>query len=179
MEQEENFETMASRLRGRLVRQAAAITGSDAEGSDIAQDTLLTLWEHRATLHRYRSVDALAYVVCRRLAINALRRRRPQVSLEVFDAGATESIPSPEDLYISAETAGETHRILSLLPAPQAALVRMRHIDGYDNATIAALTGSTEGAVRTALSRARHRIAEIFLSSQNNYRNNNSPLYNI
>ena len=159
----ETFDSMARRLRERLVRQAAAITGSEADGSDVAQDTLVILWEHRGRLASYRSVDALAYVVCRRLAINVLRRRRPQVSLDVWDGGSLGDVtPSPEDLCIIAETEGETRRILSLLPAPQAALMRMRHIDGYDNATIAALTGTSEGAVRTALCRARHRIAAIF-----------------
>lgn len=167
MNQLENFENMACRLRPRLVRQAAAITGSDAEGSDVAQDVLMVLWEHRGRLRDYRSVDALAYVVCRRLAINVLRRRRPQVALDVFD-NAPGGMPSPEDIYISAETEGETARILSRLPAPQAALIRMRHIDGYDNATIAAITGTSEGAVRTALSRARRRIVEFFQAQQPN-----------
>ncbi len=159
----ETFDSMARRLRDRLVRQAFTITGNAADGNDVAQDTLVALWEHRERLQEYRSIDALAYVVCRRLAINALRRRRPQVSLDVFDTCSFgDAAPSPEDLCIISETEGETRRILSLLPAPQAALVRMRHIDGYDNATIAALTGISEGAVRTALCRARQRIATIF-----------------
>ena len=42
----------------------------------------------------------------------------------------------------------------------------MRHIDGLTNAEIAAIVGSNEGAVRTALSRARMRVAEIFTKHQ-------------
>ena len=40
--------------------------------------------------------------------------------------------------------------------------VGLRHIEGYDNARIASLLGTSEGAVRTAVSRARRRVAEAF-----------------
>ena len=52
--------------------------------------------------------------------------------------------------------------VLSKLPDSQQSLLRMRHIEGYDNAEIARVLGSNEGAVRTALCRARRRVAELF-----------------
>ena len=44
----------------------------------------------------------------------------------------------------------------------QQTLLRLRHIEGYDNTAIANLLGTSEGAVRTALCRARRRVALIF-----------------
>lgn len=64
------------------------------------------------------------------------------------------------------EAAAEVDRILAALPESQQTLIRLRHVEGYDNASIAAILGSSEGAVRTALSRARRRVAEIFASAQ-------------
>ena len=63
---------------------------------------------------------------------------------------------------ILRQTVDYVDRIIGSLPDSQATLIRLRHIEGYDNATIAAMLGSTEAAVRTALSRARRRVAEIF-----------------
>lgn len=54
----------------------------DADSAnDIAQDTLLRLWEMRQTLRR--DFGAFAKVVARNLAVDALRRRRPIVKLEM------------------------------------------------------------------------------------------------
>ncbi|MDE6358864.1 MAG: sigma-70 region 4 domain-containing protein, partial [Duncaniella sp.] len=53
------------------------------------------------------------------------------------------------------------------LTAAQRALIRMRHEEGLEIAQIAAAIGSTEGAVRVALSRLRRHIMELFKTKTN------------
>ena len=77
-----------------------------------------------------------------------------------------DSQPSPEQMAIDAESADQVHALLAMLPDAQQSLITMRHVEGLSNAEIAQIVGSTEGAVRTALSRARNHIAEIFLKYQ-------------
>lgn len=55
---------------------------------------------------------------------------------------------------------------LSLDAAEQQSILRMRHIEGMETTVIARTIGSSEGAVRVALSRARQRIKELFLNQQ-------------
>lgn len=69
---------------------------------------------------------------------------------------------SPEEQMIESQRRDTADAVMSQLPDSQQTLLKLRHIEGYDNATIAALLGTSEGAVRTALSRARRHVATIF-----------------
>ena len=154
------FEILAHSLRSRLVKEARRIVGGAPEAEDVAQDTLLKLWTLREGLGQYRSVEALAVLIARRMALNVLRRGHGSEPVELADVAA--SVPSAEDVLIGRQTVEYVDRVLSSLPDSQQTLLRLRHIEGYDNASIAALIGSTEGAVRTALSRARRSVAKVF-----------------
>ena len=145
------FEILALSLRPRLIAAAVRITGNNDEAEDAVQDTMLRLWSLGDRLDDVRSVDALALTITRRLAINALRRMNPGRHIELSDE--VSSTPSAEETLIARQRR-ETDTILASLPDRQRILLRMRHVENYDNATIARLLGSSEGAVRTALSRA-------------------------
>ncbi|MCM1068234.1 MAG: sigma-70 family RNA polymerase sigma factor [Muribaculaceae bacterium] len=154
------FEILAHSLRSRLVKEARRIVGDAPEAEDVAQDTLLKLWTLRDSLGQYRSVEALAVLISRRLALNVLRQSHSTERVELHDGTAT--VPSAEDVLIGRQTGEYIDSVLSKLPDSQQTLIRLRHIEGYDNASIAALLGSSEGAVRTALSRARRSVAKVF-----------------
>lgn len=152
------FEILASTLRPRLLKQACSIVDADS-AEDVVQDTMLRLWSMHGELDRYGSIEALAVVITRRLALSSLRRSSTQ-ALEGIDVIADQL--SPEEAMIARQQERYVDDVLSRLPDAQQTLLRLRHLEGYDNAAIAALLGSTEGAVRTALSRARRRVAAIF-----------------
>ena len=59
--------------------------------------------------------------------------------------------------YIRRFMEGETTN------AEEQAILRMKHIDGFEVEEIARLTGSTVIAVRTNLSRARKKVREQFM----------------
>ncbi len=154
------FEILARTLRPRLLKASRQIVGSEADAEDIAQDTMLKLWELRDDLGEYRSVEALATLIAKRLSLNAVRRLRPSNLDEVVQTADSE--PTAEELMIMHQRSSYIDSVLSKLPDSQQSLIRMRHIDGYDNAEIANILGVNEGAVRTALCRARRHVAELF-----------------
>ncbi|MDE5554745.1 MAG: RNA polymerase sigma factor [Muribaculaceae bacterium] len=158
------FEKFVTTIRPTLLERASAMVNDTDTAADIVQDCLLKLWTMRASLDDYNRPDALAITIVHRLALNALRARKP--SYELRDEIISDSQPSPEESMISTETCNEVNRVLSLLPDAQQALITMRHVDGLTNAEIAAIVGSNEGAVRTALSRALLRVDEIFTKHQ-------------
>ena len=51
---------------------------------------------------------------------------------------------------------------IDMLPGVEQAVLRMRHIDGMEIEEIASISSSTPGAVRTALSRARRRVRQLY-----------------
>lgn len=161
------FESMAPPLRERIVAMVIRMSADIDEdlADDVAQDTLLRLWTMRDRLETYRSVEALAMVIARNRAIDLLRERSaPTISLDDFDRA--DHSPTPEETMIGHEETDALHRILSTLPSGQQAVIRMKHIEGLEINEIASITGSTPGAIRVTLSRARHHIKELFMQSQ-------------
>lgn len=159
------FETLAATLRPGLLRVAASVLpdASAQEAEDVVQDTLLKLWTMRDALADYRSVEALAVTIARHIALNVLRSSSRTVGLSPDAAEnfrATEL--SAEQRLIAADELRHLDCVLAALPESLRALIELRHVRGMSTADIAAMLGSTEGAVRTALCRARRRVAEAF-----------------
>ena len=136
------FEILARSLTPRLRAEARRIVASDMDADDVVQDTMF------------------AVVVVRRQAINALRQLHPDRHVALDEN--IEGDLSPEDQLIEQQRRNTADAVMAQLPDSQQTLLRLRHVEGYDNASIAALLGTSEGAVRTALSRARRHVAQIF-----------------
>lgn len=159
------FEILACRVRPAVYRTALGIVKEPEAADDIAQETLLKMWLMEERLDSYSSPESLACVIGRNLAISHLRRNGiGDVSLDEAAALATE--PSPEDNLTRDERSDEIERMLRSLPDTQQAIMRMRHVEGMETEEIAALIGSTPGAVRVALSRARQKVKLMFLTLQ-------------
>lgn len=160
------FEKFATAIRPRLASRATAVTGDVAAAEDVVQNCLLKLWTIRETLDDYSSPEALALTMVHRMSLNALRDKKQHV--ELIDDVVCGFELSPEELTIEDESQRVAEDLLSRLPDAQQAIIRMRHVDGMSNSEIARTIGATDGAVRTALSRARNRIAEMFSQHERN-----------
>lgn len=162
-----DFQSLALRLRPAIIRTAVSITHDADLAEDIAQDTLLRLWQLRDRLDAYRSVDALAKVIARNLALDALRARGVTVSisdtmLDLPDAAHL----TPEAELISAEFVSEVDCIMARLAPAQQAVLRMRHAEAMEIEEIARVIGSTPVNVRVLLCRARARVKSLFIDSR-------------
>ena len=146
--QRERFEEEARRVRPRLLSEARRLLGDPDDAADAVQDALLKLWFYRERLDEYASFDAPALVTVRRVCLTRLRSFHPRATLDELADRA-------------ADDAGDL-RAVDMLPTVEQAMLRMRHIDGMEIEEIAAISSSTTGAVRTALSRARRRIRDIY-----------------
>lgn len=149
-------------MRPALLRMAIRYLENSDEAEDVVQDALLKLWFLRDRLEQYRSVDALAIVITKHLCINRLRGHR----IEKVDLEQGISIgggDNPEMKLVEEENMQEILEVISTLPDLQQAILRMKHIEGFEVEEIARLTGSTPIAVRTNLSRARKRVREQFM----------------
>ena len=69
MEQKE-FETEIRRIRKRLLHEAMRYLMDSEEAEDVTQETVLKLWSMRMDLEQYRSIEGLAIIMVRRMAIN-------------------------------------------------------------------------------------------------------------
>lgn len=151
---------MVRNIRSHVLRVAIRYTGNDDDGEDVTQDVMLKLWCLRDKLDEYRSVEALAVVMAKNIALNRIRS-----TLKFVDEERHEEISdsdNPEDSYINGEEEQRVMKLISQLPDVQQATLRMKHIDGMEVSEIAATIGSTENAVRVNLARARKKILSYF-----------------
>ena len=153
---------MARGLRPALLRTALKVLSDDDLAEDVAQDTLLKLWDMRDRLHKYQSVDTLAMIIARNKCLDIVRQRGRVINVSLDDFDATAPMLSPVDEMIDAEADDEADEILAQLPENQRFVLKMKHIDGMEVDEIASVTGSTPNAIRVTLSRARKRVLEIF-----------------
>lgn len=160
MEQTE-FEILIRRIRQQLYHKALRLLHNGDEAEDVTQETVLKLWTIRQQLDAYGSVEALAVVIVRRLALTYKR----SISIPLSDRQETNTSDeeTPESLFIDREEEAKVLRLIATLPDAQQTVLRMKHIDGLETYEIARITGCSEEAIRQNLSRARKRILKTFM----------------
>ena len=146
---QEEYKEEARRLRPRLLQTARRYLNED-DAEDTVQDVLLRLWQMVDTLRM--PIDALAQVLVRNFCIDRQRRQRPSLALT---AGCEQAEDTDTDERIERVLA-----MIDALPTLQQTILRLRHIEGMEMREIAELTGSSEVAIRKALSRARQTLKQ-------------------
>ena len=149
---QEEFKDEAQRLRPRLMLTARRYLGDD-DAEDTVQDALLRLWQMVGELRQ--PLDALAQRLTRNLCIDQVRRRKPTVMLT--DSGGTDQADGDD------ERIERMMAVVSTLPDLQQTILRLRHLEGMEMNEIADLTGSSEVAIRKALSRARQAVRQKYM----------------
>lgn len=154
---------MAMRIRPRLVSQALKMLGNEDDANDVAQDTLLRLWQMRDHLDAYRTVEGMAYVMARNLAIDRLRKpSKPRLE----DAPEPVAAEVTDASLVAADVRRQLDEVMSRLVDSHRAVIRMRHIEGMEMDEIAEVLGTNPNNVRVLLTRARTRVKQIFLNQK-------------
>ncbi len=149
---QEEFKEEAQRLRPQLMLTARRYLGDD-DAEDTVQDVLLRLWQMVGELRQ--PFDALALRLTRNLCIDKVRRKKPTVMLT--DSGETDQTENDD------ERIERMMAVVSTLPDLQQTVLRLRHLEGMEMNEIADLIGSSEVAIRKALSRARQAVKQKYL----------------
>ena len=151
----EEFKQEIRPLRSKLINLAKRYLKDTDEAEDAVQDTLLKLWQMHDGLHS--PIAPIASVVTRNLCIDRLRRIRPTELTEALEAdGESQDDPRIERIL----------EIINTLPCMQQIVLKLRHMEGKEMKEIVEITGSTEVAVRKALSRARMAVRQEYLKKQ-------------
>lgn len=161
------FNQQAPRLR-QLALKAAATAGAGSDtAEDIAQETMLRLWQMRDDPRLYNP-EGYASTIARHLALNQ-QRRRSTLPLDERQA-ATQSVPSPLDLMLRREDEQWLRERIRNLPFTQHAVLRLRQVEHRSNSEIAAILGIKEASVSTLLARARRQLLNEIQQQRNNHR---------
>lgn len=145
-----------------IFRIAYRITGSQSDAEDVLQTIFLRLTPNHA--RRDFSPSAGSYL--HRAAVNASldlirnRTRANSVSLDVidFDQSSKLSTRSPEEDFADVELRELIRHAVAKLEGRAATAFALRYFEGYDNARIAQVLGTSQMVVAVTLHRARTRL---------------------
>jgi len=153
-----SFAELVRRFQVPLVHFLRRRAACQADAEDLAQETLIRVYEKLAY---YRPVAPFAtwlFTVAHRVSLN-YRRRAGRVP----DAAALEQArlapAPPEQLMEQKETRQRLWDVVaSRLPADQVTALWLYYVEDMPVRQIAAVLGRSEAAVKTALCRARKRL---------------------
>ena len=145
-----------------IFRIAYRITGSRSDAEDVLQTIFLRLTPKQA--RRDFLPNAGGYL--HRAAVNASldllrsRTRANSVSLDVIDFNQNSklSTQSPEDDFADVELRELIRHAVAKLEGRAAIAFALRYFEGYDNARIAEVLGTSQLVVAVTLHRARTRL---------------------
>ena len=125
---------------------------ADDDAEDTVQDALLRLWQMVDKLRM--PLDGLASVLVRNLCVDKERRRHRTLAL----TEASDNEDNGQDERIERMMG-----IIESLPSLQQTILRLRHMEGMEMKDIAEIIGSSEVALRKALSRARQAVRQQYM----------------
>jgi RNA polymerase sigma-70 factor (sigma-E family) len=142
---------------GRLRRLGFLLTGDWAQGEELAQETLVTVYRRWALVRSKEFPEAYARKVLvnrhrsllRRLRLEALHARRNRAGAELTNQG---SGTARADELLAARAA------IRRLPARQRAVVVLRYHEDLSEREVAQLLGIPLGTVKSTSSRALARL---------------------
>jgi len=150
---------------GALFRYLLRMVGDRPLAEDLLQDTFAAAYTHRHTFRGPGSVKAWLFTIARNGARNALRDGSRTVTDGEALSRALAALPAdargPEDELLRLELRTEILAALQRLPAARREAAVLRDIEGLSYAEIAAISGSSEGAVRVQVHRARQQLQNL------------------
>ncbi|HYJ92804.1 MAG TPA: sigma-70 family RNA polymerase sigma factor [Pyrinomonadaceae bacterium] len=159
------FENLAVLFREHykgMFRVSYRITGSESDAEDVLQTIFARLtpgWEDRDLAPNPRAFLYRA-AINGSLDIVRTRKRANAVPLELADTENTliMAVPSPADNLTDAELRQLIRAAVTKLEGRAATAFVLRYYEGYDNARIAELLGTSQMVVAVTLHRARTRL---------------------
>ena len=160
------------RAYGHLVYAVAhRVLGRHELAEEAAQQTFVQAWQAADRMDVDRDPAPWLATIARRAAIDIYRReaRRPTQSLSGVPTDDRSLVTLPPDVD-ALETVWQVRRAIETLPAEEASVVRLQHLDGMSHTEIAGRLGVALGTVKSRSHRAHRKLASLLghLRSESN-----------
>ena len=165
------WEDFVDRFMGLIVHvvdhtaRARSMRLTSEDRDDLCAEVFLNIIKDDfGILRRFRGQSSLATyltVIARRIVVKQILQRKTASSLG--DAALESATGNTQEERI--EDQEEVERLLNVLPATEAQVVRMYHIEGKSYFEISVAVGMSENSIGPLLSRARNRMRQAGLAT--------------
>jgi len=145
----------------KLTRFVVSVLSDLAEAEEVVQEALLRLWKQAATWQPNARIGTFLHQVAYRIAIDRLRRRRPQVDLDGLEDVLQDQGPGPERHLAQKDDARVVQAALDKLSERQRTAIVLAHFQELGQAEGADIMGIGEHAYESLLARARRRLRSL------------------
>ena len=154
------FEQTMERLRPLILRIGQDFFGSMDDAEDVAQETLIRLWQYCQRLDEGRNIEALVMRMAKHCCVDMQRRSRIETIREDDDGPVTilSLAPSPHDELEQKEGVTALNEAISTLKPRERQLFEMRQQEGLSTEEIAEQTGIPRASVQSMISMARKKV---------------------
>jgi RNA polymerase sigma-70 factor, ECF subfamily len=143
---------------------------------DLTQETFLRIHRARGLYRSGAAVLPWAYTIARRLFLDSIRARRPEIQQCATIDGDSETdpahsahfgqMPSAEEMLADAELAQAVDDALAKIPEAQASAFRLLKGEGLSVAEAAAVMGTSKGSVKLRAHRAYLALRGLLLQAR-------------
>jgi RNA polymerase sigma-70 factor, ECF subfamily len=154
-----DLDGLFARMRPKLHRYCARMTGSVIDGEDVLQDALIKAVESFAAAGPIGNPEGWLFRIAHNTALDFLRRRHRQDTLH--SAEEIDMIADPMDAVISRQIAGASLRTFMRLPVAQRSSVILMDVLGCSLSEVCEVMDFSLPAVKAALHRGRTRLREL------------------
>ena len=160
------FDRLLGELRPRLHRFCARMTGSVIDGEDIVQEAMLKALASLSGAEAIDNVEAWVFRIAHNAALDFLRRRARQRSLQSDEK--TDMIVDPATPIEDRQAATVSLRTFMHLPVAQRGAVILKDVLGYSLEEISHVMHATVPATKAALHRGRRHLRELAEAPEEN-----------
>ena len=156
----QDFERMFRENHDLVYRAAYRITGSAEDAEDVLQTLFLRLLRRECPPDIQSNPKAYLHRAAVNIALDIVKLRGRNVSSDAHEFPLEDPRPTQDRQNDSNEIQAWLRSALTELSPKAAEMFLLRHVEGYDNAEIARMLGTSRGTVAVMLFRARMRLKQ-------------------
>lgn len=153
------FAQLLPRYEGKVYRLCCALLRDRAQAEDVAQESLVRVWQALGNYDRRAALSSWIYAITRNRCLTALAKRRtlPSTGETEAESGADEAPASPSG--IPEADSLELRALVDLLPERLRQPLILYYYEERSVGEVALMLGCAEGTVKSFLFRARAALA--------------------
>ncbi len=154
------YDALVSHYLGRVVSIAAGIVRNAHDAEDLAQEAFVSAYQN---IGRFREGEPFGPCIFRIVANRALDLVKHRTKFRKVELDDNEPADRRDEAHVTAQSNEIAKRIdaaIEELPEMQRLVARLHLVEELEHAEIAAITGLSDGTIRSHLSLARTKLKQ-------------------
>jgi RNA polymerase sigma factor (sigma-70 family) len=147
-----------ARLRDPLAAYLTLFVRDPSLREEVIQDTFLAVWNGAGRFRGESSARSWVFGIARRRAIDALRREKTPVLLDIDGRDRADRAPGPEQIAIASFEAAEIRSAIERIAAIHQEVLMLIFTQGLSYAETAEVLAVPVGTVKSRLNHARKSL---------------------